>query len=181
MAYCKTCGFQMDDSATFCPQCGTPVAQQVEGSPGQAPPPHQHQHQHHAPPPPPAFMNTPDSTGQFTQEDINANKAMGVLSYLGILVLIPLFAAKESKFARFHANQGLILLILYGILMVFRILLGAIWRVRYFYVSIAHPGVTWLTLLLSLPLLALSIIGIVNVVNGRAKELPVVGKFKLIK
>ena len=44
--------------------------------------------------------------------DVNANKVMGVLAYLGILVLIPIFAAKGSKFARSHANQGLILLIL---------------------------------------------------------------------
>lgn len=36
---------------------------------------------------------------------------MAVLAYFGILVLIPILAAKESKFARFHANQGLILLI----------------------------------------------------------------------
>lgn len=181
MAYCKTCGFQMDDSATFCPQCGTPVAQQAEGSPGQAPPPHQHQHQHYAPPPPPGFMNTPDTTGQFAQEDINANKGMAVLAYLSILVLIPLFAAKESKFARFHAKQGLNLFILEVVLMVFRILLGAIWRVRYYIVSVPHPAVTWITFLLWLPLLALSILGIVNVVNGRAKELPVIGKFNLIK
>ncbi len=43
---------------------------------------------------------------------------MGILCYLGILVLIPIFAAKDSKFVRFHANQGLILLlasVAYGI------------------------------------------------------------------
>ena len=44
-------------------------------------------------------------------QDVQANKVMAILAYFGILVLIPLFAAKESPFARFHANQGLILLI----------------------------------------------------------------------
>ena len=44
-------------------------------------------------------------------KDAQDNKAMGILAYLGILVLVPIFAAKESPFARFHANQGLVLLI----------------------------------------------------------------------
>ena len=33
---------------------------------------------------------------------------MAILAYFGILVLIPILAAKDSKFARFHANQGLL-------------------------------------------------------------------------
>ncbi len=160
-----------------------PVARQATSAPGgpQPPPQQPYQQQQQYSPQPPGFMNTPDSTGEYTQEDINQNKMMAVLAYLGILVLIPLFAAKESKFARFHSNQGLILLILYGILMVFRLLLGAVWRVNLYFVTYTHPAVTWITFLLSIPLLVLSIIGIVNVVNGKAKELPVVGKFKLIK
>ncbi len=159
-----------------------PVVHQATSAPGgPQPPPQQPHQQQNYPPQPPGFMNTPDTTGEYTQEDINQNKMMGVLAYLGILVLIPLFAAKESKFARYHTNQGLILLILYGILLVFNILLGAVWRIRFFYASVAHPAVTWITFLLSIPLLVLSIIGIVNVVNGKVKELPVVGKFKLIK
>ena len=56
--------------------------------------------------------NTNDFTEEFEQEDIQNNKTMAILAYIGILVLIPIFAAKESKFARFHANQGLVLLII---------------------------------------------------------------------
>ena len=44
-------------------------------------------------------------------QDVQANKVMAILAYFGLFVLIPLFAAKESPFARFHTNQGLILLI----------------------------------------------------------------------
>ena len=42
---------------------------------------------------------------------MNGNKVMAILSYFGILVLIPIFAAKDDAFARYHANQGLVLLI----------------------------------------------------------------------
>lgn len=53
------------------------------------------------------ILNTPDTTASYSQQDIDQNKIMGILSYFGILVLIPIFAAKESPFARFHANRAL--------------------------------------------------------------------------
>ena len=70
--------------------------------------------------------NTEDYTAQFDPQDIASNKVMGVLAYIGILVLIPIFAAKNSPFARFHANQGLILFIAELCLMVISWLLGGI-------------------------------------------------------
>lgn len=42
-------------------------------------------------------------------EDSN-DKVYGILAYIGILVLVPLLAGK-TQFARFHANQGLVLFI----------------------------------------------------------------------
>ena len=50
--------------------------------------------------------NTTDSTYEFDQKDIEQNKVMALLSYLGILVLVPLLGAKGSKYARFHTSQG---------------------------------------------------------------------------
>lgn len=57
------------------------------------------------------IFNTPDTTASYSAADVQNNKAMGILSYLGILVLIPILAAKDSPFARYHANQGLVLLL----------------------------------------------------------------------
>jgi hypothetical protein len=45
------------------------------------------------------------------QKDIQDNKAITYLSYIGLLFLVPMLAKKESKFAMFHAKQGLILTI----------------------------------------------------------------------
>ena len=39
------------------------------------------------------------------QQDVEQNKVMAVLAYFGILVLIPILAAKESKFARFQPRS----------------------------------------------------------------------------
>ncbi len=123
-------------------------------------------------------MNTPDTTAEYTQEDINNNKIMAVLAYLGILVLIPIFAAKDSKFARFHSNQGLVLLICD---IVVSIVLGIVTAIIAFipYVGPILSGIIWAVI--PIVLLVFAILGIVNAVQGKAKELPIIGKFKILK
>lgn len=121
--------------------------------------------------------NTADMTSQFDPRDIQNNKVMAILAYFGILVLIPIFAAKESKFARFHANQGLILFIAgiaYSIAynIIVAILLSISWRLYW---------VSYILSLVWLFFLVLAIIGIINAAQGKAKELPLVGSFKILK
>jgi uncharacterized membrane protein len=86
--------------------------------------------------------------------DIKENKVWALLSYLGILCLIPLLAKKDSKFAQFHAKQGLLLVI------------G--WVVSWF------PILGWI---IGIIVLVLSIIGIVNVLSGEMKKLPLIGDY----
>ncbi len=113
--------------------------------------------------------NTHDHTADYDTQDINDNKLMAVLAYIGFLVLIPLFLAK-SKFAKFHTNQGLLLLIV-----------EVIWGIISSILNII-PLIGWIISLIgSGILLIVAIIGIINVVNGRAKELPVIGKIRLLK
>lgn len=119
------------------------------------------------------ILNTPDTTDRFDARDIEENRVMGVFAYLSWLVLIPLFAAKDSPFARFHCNQGIMLAIaelavsvLCGILS-HVVLIGWIFRLA--------------EALVNLACVVLSVIGIVNASQGRAKELPVVGGFRLLK
>ena len=103
-------------------------------------------------------------------KDAQDNKVMGILAYLGILVLVPILAAKESPFARFHANQGLLLLIAYVafyiiffILMSISLTLGAIFSI------------------LSIGFIVFIVIGIINAVKGEMKELPIIGKYRILK
>ena len=101
---------------------------------------------------------------------------MAILAYLGILVLVPIFAAPQSKFARYHANQGLLLCIASIAFSVVYFILSAIilaisWRLHFIVSIIGLCGLVFL---------ALMIIGIINAANGKAKELPVIGKFRLL-
>lgn len=121
--------------------------------------------------------DTADTTAEFDPNDINQNKIMAILAYFGILVVIPIFAAKESKFARFHANQGLVLFIAS---VAYWIMLEII---KSIIVSIS-TGLLLITTILGLTylvFLVLGIMGIVNAATGKAKELPIIGKFSLLK
>ncbi len=111
-------------------------------------------------------------------EAAEQNKVMGILAYLSWLVLIPIFAAKNSKFARYHANQGLVLAICEIIW----------WVATAIITAVAYAIAWWLGSLLStvlglvnLVFLVMLILGIVNAANGKAKELPVIGKFRILK
>ena len=116
----------------------------------------------------------------FTTEDVNKNKVFGVLAYLGILVLVPLLGAKDSLYARFHANQGLILLI-------FNILLTAARRILTFALKVATFGLMndAINIIASTATgvitLVFIIIGIVNACSGEARRLPIIGGFTLVK
>lgn len=110
-------------------------------------------------------MNENESKVTFTAEDIEKNKVMSALAY--IIFFLPLIVCSDSPFGRFHANQGLLLLIV-GII-------GSI-------VLSIIPIIGWILLpIFSILVFVLAIIGLINALNGKAKELPVIGKYVIIK
>lgn len=127
---------------------------------------------------------TADTTVEYEKADIEQNKVMALLSYFGILVLVPILAAKESPFARFHSNQGLVLFIAMIGWIIADAVLTAILRAIFWSGLGLWSIYSLLSLVLNLVYLVftiLAIIGIVNALNGKAKELPVIGKYRLLK
>lgn len=123
-------------------------------------------------------INTPDTTAEYDAGDINNNKIMAILAYIGILVLVPIFAAKESKFARFHANQGLVLLIAEVAVSIILSIVGAILILILPILGIVFSIVSWVAYVV---FLVLAVMGIVNAATGKAKELPLIGSIKILK
>lgn len=86
-------------------------------------------------------------------KDVEENKAVAALSYAWILCLVPLLGKRDSKFAQFHAKQGLVL----------------------FVVELAAGLVVWFPFfgqLLMLGLIVVSVMGIVKTVNGEWWKIP---------
>ena len=98
MANCKKCGVELAEDAKVCPACGAEVeaenasSEKIEETIKN-------------------LNNTADSTDEFDAKDIEDNKVISILAYIGLLFLIPLLAAPNSKFAKYHTNQGLVLFI----------------------------------------------------------------------
>jgi uncharacterized membrane protein len=95
------------------------------------------------------------------------NNIMGVFAYLWILIIIPfLTESKNDPFVKYHLKQGLALIIFDVI--------G--WVAGFFLVFIPFLG--WLIMMLWwLASLVLAIVGIMNVLNGQEKELPLIGQY----
>lgn len=85
---------------------------------------------------------------------------LAILSYLGVLVLVPLLVEKKDEFVKFHTRQGLALFIC---------------EIATFAIS-WFPILGWILGYIAWILwVVLSIIGILNVLSGKKSSLPLVG------
>ena len=114
-------------------------------------------------------QQTQQESGQESPASANApvtrndNEALlGVISYIGPLVIISYILGKDMPFVRFHAKQGMVVFAIEVIAWILGSMLWQFW-----------PFVS----LINLATLILSILGIVNVIQRKEQELPLVGSF----
>jgi uncharacterized membrane protein len=108
---------------------------------------------------------------QANKPDEQQLKTISAVGYLGILFLVPFLMFPKEKFAVFHANQGLILLIAAVGL---NILMPVLGTVTFGLGFLLYP-------LIWIAIVALLVVGILNAVNGRMKRLPLIGGFNILK
>lgn len=99
-------------------------------------------------------------------QDVDKNKGMAIIAYF--VFFIPLLVAKDSKFAMYHANQGLLLFLT---VIAVNIIGGVI------------PFLGWFVIL---PLgmvfsIVLWLMGIINAAQGKMKPLPLIGGISILK
>ncbi len=114
------------------------------------------------------FANTANTTAEYSIDDINKNRVMSAVSYIGILFLIPILrkSTDKSPFLRYHVNQSILLFIISFI--------G--------FLTVMIPQIGWIiATVFSVFSFALFIIGVKNALKGEAKELPVIGRIRILK
>lgn len=154
MMMCPKCGAKMPDDVGICSNCGevlTSISSHTHGGDSMV------LNMHH--------------TCSIT------DNALLCMSYLGFLVIVPLMFCKNTKLARFHINQGLVLFItelVYGALFLFT---------RWLLLAIS----LWLSVIVAVMAVAgivfiiYAAMGIAGVIRGETRELPVIGSCKIIK
>ena len=97
----------------------------------------------------------PEKQTTSKDKDVEDNRVIAALSYLWVLCLVPLLMKRKSKFAQFHAKQGLVLFVaeLVGSLLFWFPFFGQV---------------------LMLVFLVVSILGIVKALNGEWWKMPYV-------
>ncbi len=176
MAFCVKCGKENMEGAAFCCGCGSPLAEQtIQKEPAKEQTSQDTASSNNFW----DYTKTEDTTSEYTAEDISKNRVMAIFAY--ILFLIPLFAAKESRYARFHTNQGMIITIASAAIsfttsFTATILKAISWRFYGFANFINIIG-----MLICLGAIPLTVFGIIYAAKGKAKELPLVSKIKILK
>jgi uncharacterized membrane protein len=110
-------------------------------------------------------MDQPNNTTNSNKPsapNVESHVLMGVLSYLGPLVIISYFMINNNSFVKFHVKQGLVLFIVEVIIWILTPMFWQLWT---------------LIQLINLVVFVLSVIGIINVVQKKEKMLPVIGGF----
>ncbi len=108
------------------------------------------------------------NNAQYPSMPVEQNsKVIAILMYIfPILFFIPLLQNPKEQFSMFHANQVLILFIM---------------SIASYIIAIL-PIIGWIaTFVIGIFSLLCKILGIIAVVNGQFKPLPIIGKFQIIK
>jgi len=136
------------------------------------------------------IMDTEDKTNDYEKKDIENNKIMAILAYFGPLCFIPYLVSKESKFAQYHAKQGLNLFILEFAISLISYFLMSVFEFSKMcnaggveYVCGVYTPI-WISIPIdfaSLIIGIVSLIGLIYACQGKAKEIPLLGKIKIIK
>ncbi len=120
------------------------------------------------PPPPPAQQPPPPPPGGGSSSD---RTLMVVLSYLGLLSLIPLIVKKDDREVQWHAKNGLMLFAAWVVIYI------VWWVITYFLPDAISCGLSFVGCILWLGYLALMIMGIMKGVNGQRMRYPVISDF----
>lgn len=169
MVFCSSCGAALPDYAKYCSACGESLAPFIPSPEVLA------KDAVSDALPPPSLGYMPELPYD-READIAENKALSILCYLGPLVMVSVFLMKNSKYVRFHANEGMLLLI---IDIAGSILCGIAesmldFTSAYFIAPLLWT-LYWITLVVFL------LIGVVNAASGRENPLPVFGRFMFLK
>lgn len=131
------------------------------------------------------FFSTKDETSCYNKADIEENCHFALISYLMYFFFVPMIVKPYSGYLRFHGNQGLNLALFATgfeiINLIINFIISAVCTVDGILSGVGVALTVIVTTLINLTILLWIAIGIANAVKGKARELPVIGRFRILK
>ena len=135
------------------------------------------------------LQNTRDFTANYNARDFAAHKTQCILASLGITFWVPYVACRNSQSSRFYANQGLLTLLMEIVFGFVFSLFGNIINTAFmvntydggYQLSIAGWIVSIIVavIVFAIPVFVV-VTSIMNIRAGKIKEIPFLGKLRLI-
>lgn len=157
MKFCTSCGSQIPDDANVCPNCGTPVNENV--NPICAPDPYDH-------------------TSEFDKKDISDNKVVAMLPYLldipGLIIAILLTGT--SKYVTFHVRT----MLKYKVVDTLLFIIDAVLCITFIVPTLAYICLS-ITSVCLIIVFVLKIISFFQVCSGKAKDPAIIRSLNFLK
>ena len=135
------------------------------------------------------LQNTRDFTANYNAQDFAAHKTQCILASLGITFWVPYVACRDSQSSRFYANQGLLTLIMeivFGfIFSLFGNIINTAFMVNTYDGGYQLSFAGWIVsiivaaIVFAIPAFVI-VTSIMNIRAGKIKEIPFLGKLRLI-
>ena len=135
------------------------------------------------------WQNTTDHTRDYDPEDFKKNKKFSIIALFGITFWVPFVFNSDCGSSRFHANQGLLVLIVEIIMGLGESIFAAMINTAFFDSASLSPVLLVIGIILYLILTAIFYAipifmiatGIKNISAGKVKDLPFIGKLRLVR
>ena len=180
--FCSKCGVPVEEGAVKCRLCGAPIGKQEEISSEHTCAQQEDELQNDGY----AQQENEDADGGYVQQVnepqnnendqpsvksavANSDRIFAVMSYVSFFVIVPILLRPNSRFVRFHVNQGLVLFLIDSFMMIISGMFGGMEIV----VSILR--------VIECLCYALMFFGILTALQGREKALPIIGKIRLLR
>ena len=130
------------------------------------------------------LLNTEDYTENYSLEEIESGKTLSIVSYL--IPIVPIILSKKNSYVHYLTVNGMIILFAYLIFLIIKRTLSYIFGTPCDLIS----GIKCMILPLSLRILFalinmlfsfIVLLGLLNVCNNKAKDLPLISKIKFFK
>ena len=130
------------------------------------------------------LLHTEDYTENYSLEEIESGKTLSIVSYL--IPIVPFILSKKNSYVHYHTANGMNILFTYLIFLIIKRTLSYIFGTPCDLIS----GIKCMILPLSLRILFalinmlfsfIVLLGLLNVCNNKAKDLPLISKIKFFK